>query len=86
MRIFLLLVLLIAGAAERVSAQAMATIRPGDTFEIRLGGVPMDLAVEFNIQYTVSQEGTVNIPNIGPMKRQCFRTSSFRRNCSRILR
>ncbi len=61
----LLVVLL---ASSHAFGQAMATMRPGDTFEIRLGGVPSDLAVEFNIQYTVSQEGMVNIPNVGPMR------------------
>jgi polysaccharide export outer membrane protein len=45
----------------------MATVRPGDTFEVRLGGVPVELAQEFNIGYTVSQEGTVNVPNLGPL-------------------
>lgn len=44
---------------------ATATLRSGDSFEMRLGGVPAELAQEFNIQYTVSQEGTVNVPLIG---------------------
>lgn len=64
-----LLVLLFAVlAAGQSFAQTFATMRPGDTFEMRLGGVPSDLALEFNIPYTVSQEGTVNVPNIGPMR------------------
>jgi len=68
MRLLLSLLLVTLLAASHAHGQAMATMRPGDTFEIRLGGVPVDLAVEFNIQYTVSQEGMVNVPNVGPMR------------------
>jgi len=67
MRLLLTLLLALL-SGHQLFAQAMATMRPGDTFEIRLGGVPTDLAVEFNIQYTVSQEGTVNVPNVGPVR------------------
>ena len=66
---FLVFLLLIGLSAARLSAQtALVTLRPGDTFEMRLGAVPVDLALEFNIPYNVSQEGTVNIPLIGEMK------------------
>ena len=37
-------------------------------FEMRLGGMPAELAQDFNIMYTVSQEGTVNIPLIGKIQ------------------
>jgi polysaccharide export outer membrane protein len=63
--LLIVLLALVLGAPAR--AQTFATMRPGDTFEIRLGGVPSELAIEFNITYTVSQEGTVNVPNVGPM-------------------
>src|ERR1700679_2560535 len=49
-------------------AQTVPLIRIGDVFEMRLSGMPQDLAAEFAIQYTVGQDGTANIPLIGEMK------------------
>lgn len=53
-------------AAVNVFAQStVATLRPGDTFDMKLGGVPVELAQEFNTPtFTVSQDGTVNVPLI----------------------
>jgi protein involved in polysaccharide export with SLBB domain len=48
--------------------QTVPLIRIGDVFEMRLSGMPQDLAAEFAIQYTVGQDGTANIPLIGEMK------------------
>jgi len=48
--------------------QSVPLIRIGDVFEMRLSGMPQDLAAEFAIQYTVGQDGTANIPLIGEMK------------------
>jgi protein involved in polysaccharide export with SLBB domain len=45
--------------------QTVPVIRVGDVFEMRLSGMPQDLAAEFAVQYTVGQEGTVNVPLIG---------------------
>jgi polysaccharide export outer membrane protein len=65
----LVFILLIGLSSAPLGAQtALVTLRPGDTFEMRLGAVPLELAQEFNIAYNVSQEGTVNIPLIGEMK------------------
>ncbi|HEX8294716.1 MAG TPA: polysaccharide biosynthesis/export family protein [Chthoniobacteraceae bacterium] len=47
---------------QAAPAQGLATIRPGDIFEMRLGGVPPEFAQDFNSQFTVSQEGSVNLP------------------------
>jgi polysaccharide export outer membrane protein len=49
-------------------AQSVPLIRIGDVFEMRLSGMPTDLAAEFAIPYTVGQDGTVNVPLIGEMK------------------
>ena len=66
---FLAFLLLSTASAAHLFAQTVATVRPGDTFEMRLGGVPLELAQEFNAPtYSVSQEGTVNIPLIGEMR------------------
>jgi protein involved in polysaccharide export with SLBB domain len=48
--------------------QVVPLIRIGDVFEMRLSGMPQDLAAEFAVQYTVGQDGTANIPLIGEMK------------------
>jgi len=46
-----------------------ATIRAGDTFDMRLTGVPIDVIQDIaNLQYTVGPDGIVNIPLIGKMK------------------
>jgi polysaccharide export outer membrane protein len=68
MRLLLSLLLLSLVGARLDAQTAMVTLRPGDTFEMRLGAVPLDLAPEFNTSYNVSQEGTVNIPLIGEMR------------------
>ena len=51
------------------AAAANSTLRPGDSFEMRLTGVdPTVLAEIANIQYSIGSDGTVNIPLIGKMK------------------
>jgi polysaccharide biosynthesis/export protein len=64
----LLSFLLLASLTANVSAQAIATLRPGDVFEMRLGGMSAEFAQEFNTQYSVSSEGRVNIPHIGEVQ------------------
>jgi polysaccharide export outer membrane protein len=66
-RIFCLVVLL-ALLAPRLFGQAIATLRTGDMLDMRLGGMPADYAAEFALQYTVGQDGTINVPMIGEIK------------------
>ena len=47
------------------SAFADSTLRPGDSFEIRIGGVPPDDVGTINSNYTVDGEGNLNLPYIG---------------------
>jgi polysaccharide export outer membrane protein len=49
-------------------AQAVATLRTGDIFDMRLSGMPPEYAAEYSLQYTVGQDGTVNVPAIGEIK------------------
>ena len=49
-------------------AQAVPVFRIGDVFEMRLSGMPQDLAAEFAVQYTVGQDGMVNVPLIGEVR------------------
>ena len=68
MRIILLPLVILTLLAPRLSAQGLALLRAGDTFEMRLGGMAAEFAQDFNSQYTVGQEGTVNIPLIGEIR------------------
>ena len=37
-------------------------------FDMRLGGMPAEYAQEFALQFTVGQDGTVNVPLVGEIK------------------
>lgn len=54
--------------APSQTSGTLALLRPGDVFEMRLFGMPAEYAAEFTAQYTVSQDGNVNIPLIGDMR------------------
>jgi len=62
--IFFLLTL----ACGRVEAQEGARLRTGDTFELRVGGIPQEYAGEFALKYNLGQEGTIHVPRIGEVK------------------
>lgn len=49
------------------SARADAVFRPGDTFELRLGGVPADEGVQVSSTYTIDGGGGLNLPYIGKL-------------------
>jgi polysaccharide export outer membrane protein len=66
------LLLALAFAALPASAENGATLRAGDTFEMHVGGVPPENALEFALKYTVGQEGTINVPLIGELKAAGF--------------
>src|ERR1700744_4601693 len=65
--LFLFLPLVIC-VAPQLRAQTIALLRPADIFEMRLSGMPAEYAADFTLQYTVSQDGTINVPLIGEMK------------------
>lgn len=65
-QISLLLVLLSLLAPQLRAADAPATMRPGDSFDMRLTGVPEEFIRDIaSLQYTIGPDGTVNIPHIG---------------------
>jgi protein involved in polysaccharide export with SLBB domain len=49
-------------------ALADATLRPGDTMELKIGGVPSTEISSVSGQYTIDGEGNVNLPYIGRLK------------------
>src|SRR5688572_12165054 len=59
---------LLALLIPRLFAQTVATLRTGDVFDMRLSGMPPEYAAEYALQYTVGQDGTVNVPGIGEIK------------------
>ena len=45
-----------------------APLRPGDTFEIKLGGVPSDDAAQISTSYTIDGEGKLNLAYVGKVQ------------------
>lgn len=68
MRRFICLITSLALLGSHLSAQTFATLRTGDVFDMRLSGMPAEYAQEFALQYTVGQDGTVNIPLVGEVR------------------
>lgn len=68
MRRFSCLLVLLALLAPRLFGQTIATLRTGDVFDMRLSGMPAEFAQEFTLQYTVGQDGTINVPLVGEIK------------------
>ena len=68
-----------AAAAVAPGGQAFATLRVGDQLDMRLGGMPAEYAAEFSLQYTVGQDGTINVPLIGEVKAAGFTSTQLER-------
>jgi polysaccharide biosynthesis/export protein len=62
------LVIFLLFAAFHLNAEVGVTLRTGDMFDLRLGGIPQEYAAEFAFQYTIGQDGTINVPLIGEIK------------------
>ena len=61
------LVALFLGLAT-VSAQGDAKLRTGDSFDLKIGGVPSDDAASISSNYTVDGEGCLNISLLGKIR------------------
>lgn len=57
--------MMVAVLALVASASAEVPLRPGDTFEVRLGGVPVSESTSVNGAYTIDGDGYLNLPLIG---------------------
>jgi len=66
MKAFYFSLLLVLALAPDLFAQA--TLRPGDTIEIRLAGVPAEEIQAVTAQYTVDDAGMLNLPYINTVK------------------
>jgi polysaccharide export outer membrane protein len=55
-------------ASPVVGLDTGASFRSGDTFELRLTGMPPEDAVQYALQFTVGSDGFVNIPLAGQVR------------------
>lgn len=67
------------------SSFAQAPLRPSDTFEMQLSGMPAEYAQDFRGQYTVGDDGTVSVPLIGPVKAAGLTSSQLQRAIEKKL-
>lgn len=64
----ILLAIAFGASAISTSFGQSAVLRPNDSIEIRLSGVPADFVSEVTSQYTVDDEGNLNLPYLNPVK------------------
>lgn len=64
----LLLTLMTCVLRAQAPLQTGAPLRPGDTIEIRLSGVPGEDSTTFNAPYTIDDQGMINLPYINQVK------------------
>lgn len=65
-KLLLLACLLLAASSSSLLAQA--SLRAGDSIDLRLGGAPLDEVQQFSAQYTIDDEGFLNLPFINRVK------------------
>ena len=73
-------VVLVLFALSVSSALADATLRAGDSFELRIGGVPSDDQATISSNYTVDGEGYLNLPYIGKIQVAQMTVSAIQSN------
>lgn len=66
--------------------KAEAVIRIGDTFELRIGGVPIDDQQSITSTYTVDGGGGLNLPYIGKLKVDGMTSSEIQNTVERMYR
>ncbi len=71
MQKFSLLLVLLCFTVPQLRAEPVVTIRPGDVFDMRVTGIPAEVAASDGtaaLQYTIGQDGVVNVPLLGKIK------------------
>lgn len=68
------------------TARADAPLRVGDTFELRIGGVPPDDMASINSLYTIDGGGGLNLPHIGKLKVDGMTSSEVQSVVERMYR
>jgi protein involved in polysaccharide export with SLBB domain len=74
-----------APAAESYAGGDSASFRAGDTFELRLSGMPPEDAQPFSLQFTIGSDGYVNIPLGGLVKASGLSQSQLERAIEKRL-
>jgi len=67
-RLFLPVVFLALAGWSSVLHASDAAFRPGDTIELRIGGVPAEETQLVTGAYTVDGEGFINLPHVGKVR------------------
>jgi protein involved in polysaccharide export with SLBB domain len=75
----------VATPASESGGQASATFRPGDTFELRLSGMPADDAVQFAQAFTIGGDGFLSVPLAGQIRAAGLSQSQLERAIERKL-
>ncbi|RYD84898.1 MAG: hypothetical protein EOP84_04185 [Verrucomicrobiaceae bacterium] len=76
---------LFAALALAPAAFGQAALRPNDSFEMALSGMPAEFAMEFRGQYTVGDDGNVSIPYVGAVRASGLTSSQLSRAIERKL-
>jgi polysaccharide biosynthesis/export protein VpsN len=76
---------LLFGVLLGAHSHAQAPLRMNDSFEMRLSGMPAEFANDFYGQYTVSDDGNVNVPLIGGIRAVGLTPPQFARSVERKL-
>lgn len=63
-----------------------SVLRAGDSIVIKLSGVPAEEVLVVNNSYDISDNGTVNLPYIGPVKASGLRPSSLQQSIQSAYR
>lgn len=74
-----------AGALPTAFPGTGAAFRPGDTFQLRMGGMPYEDAASFPVEYTIGGDGFVNIPLGGQIRAAGLTQSQLERGIERRL-
>jgi len=83
---FLTLLLILTGLCAGRAAFAQSVLRPGDTVEVRLAGVPVEEIQQFSATYTVDDDGMLNLPYIGLVKAGGLQPSDAQQAVQRKLK
>jgi polysaccharide export outer membrane protein len=72
-------------AAPIPASEGAATFRAGDSFELRLTGMPSDAAQEYSQPFTIGGDGYLTIPLVGPIRAAGLTQSQLERAIERKL-
>jgi protein involved in polysaccharide export with SLBB domain len=75
----------VSAPASTGGIQSGATFRVGDSFELRLSGMPPEDAAQYAQPFTIGSDGYLSIPLAGPVKAAGLTTNQLERAIERKL-